>query len=253
MRRCISCVNFGGYFPHLNHSRINPQTLSLTRIYFMKRTALLFASSLLALMSAAPALATQVYWTDWTTSNNATSADGEIHIGTSVVDVAYAGTGAHNFVQTGTGINYWTGNAYTQGSIVNAPPAAELVALNTGGKVTVTFSQPVLDPYIALTSWNGNTVNFGQTISFESVGQGYWGSGTPILNTTQTGFTGNGEVHGVISLKGTYNALTFTHTSENWHGFTVGVSAVPEPATYWMFATGLILLVPAARKIAASR
>jgi hypothetical protein len=36
-------------------------------------------------------------------------------------------------------------------------------------------------------------------------------------------------VHGVVRLPGTFNSISFTHTSENWHGFTVGVLALGEP------------------------
>ena len=74
--------------------------------------------------------------------------------------------------------------------------------------------------------------------TIESVGPGYWGSGTPVLNAAGTGFFGSGEVHGVIRLPGTYDSISFTHTSENWHGLTIGVTAladggnpVPEPAS----------------------
>jgi hypothetical protein len=42
-------------------------------------------------------------------------------------------------------------------------------------------------------------------------------------------FLGSGEVHGVVRLPGTFNSISFTHTSENWHGFTVGVLALGEP------------------------
>lgn len=61
---------------------------------------------------------------------------------------------------------------------------------------------------------------------------------------------GSGEVHGVIRLPGTYTSISFTHTSENWHGFTVGVAGladnggtVPEPGTLTLLAFGLLGLV----------
>jgi hypothetical protein len=71
-----------------------------------------------------------------------------------------------------------------------------------------------VDPYIGLVSWNGNTVDFGVPIVIDSFGPGYWGSGTPILNGTSTGFFGSGEVHGVIRLPGSFDSITFSHTSE---------------------------------------
>lgn len=219
----------------------------------MKRLASICIQSLCALALSAPAFATQVFWTDWTTAPTAASAQGVIHLDNTSVEVSYTGTGNHAFVQTGTGTNYWVGNTYTQGEVDNAPLPSEMVALSAGGRVNITFSQPVVDPFMGLVSWNGNTVEFGQPISFDSFGAGYWGNGTPVINSAGSGFYGSGEVHGVISLKGTYSSLSFTHTSENWHGFTVGVSAVPEPATYWLFALGLGCLAPIARKAAAGR
>ena len=208
----------------------------------MKQLASLCVQSLLLVSLSAPVLANPVYWTDWTAVPTAASAEGSIQVDNTLVGVTYTGSSNHAFVQTGSGTNYWGGNAYTQGSVDNAPLPSELVALNAGGAVTISFSQPVVDPYIGLVSWNGNTVNFGQPISIDSFGPGFWGTGTPVLNSAQTGFFGNGEVHGVISLKGTYSALSFSHTSENWHGFTVGVSAVPWPASAWLFALGLGVL-----------
>jgi hypothetical protein len=150
------------------------------------------------------------------------------------------------------------GSAYTQGTVDNAPTASELVALFYGGTATINFSQTVKDPYIGLVSWNGNTVDFGVPIQIDSYGSGYWGNGTPILNSAGTGFYGSGEVHGVISLIGSYDSITFSHTTEGWHGYTVGVSGlaspVPVPAAVWLFGSGIIGLVglsKRSRKIAA--
>lgn len=208
---------------------------------------------------SAPSFATQVSWTDWTSSPDQFSADGNLLVGSTVVNVGYSGTGAHAFVQTGTGTNYWTGTAYTQGTVTNAPPAAELVALDQGGTVTINFSQTVQNPFLAINSWNGNTVEFGVPIEFDSFGPGFWGNGTPILNSTGTGFLGSGELHGIVSMPGLYNSISFTHTGEFWHGFTVGVaglaSPVPIPAAIWLFGSGVIGLIGMKRireKIAAT-
>ena len=80
--------------------------------------------------------------------------------------------------------------------------------------------------------------------------RGYWGDGTPILNSSGTGFYAEKfeEVHGVIRLRGAYSSITFTDTSEYWHGFTVGVSSlqsspVPEPGTIFIWSAGLVGLV----------
>lgn len=160
-------------------------------------------------------------------------------------------------MQTSGGIDYWTGAAYTNGLVSNAPDSSDVVALNTGGTVTVTFSQTILNPFIAMNSWNNNVVNFSDDIVIDSFGTGYWGTGTA-TNTTLTGFYGSGEFHGIIRLIGNFDSFSFTHTSENWHGFTVGVeglarpNAVPIPAAAFMFAPALLGFMGLRRKAKAT-
>lgn len=181
-------------------------------------------------------------WADWQSSDT-NSAYGKIDVNGTLVDVTVSNTNPLNFVQTGSGTNYWTGSAYTQGVVDNNPSASELVSFNQGGTVTITFSQAISNPFIALTSWNRNTVDFGESISFDSNGSGYWGSGTPIINGAGTGFYGSGEVHGLLTLSDdSRTSITFTHTGENWHGMTIGVealAAVPEPSTLALMIAGL--------------
>ncbi len=208
---------------------------------YFKRMICGISFSLVALFSTS-VFAVVVEWTDWQSSTS-NSALGVIDLGYEVVDVEYIGTGTHGFVETGAGRNYWTGTAYTNGMVDNAPTAADLIALYGGGTVTINFSETVTDPFLAINSWNGNVVEFGEPIAFDSFGQGYWGSGYPQINATGTGFTGVGELHGVLSFKGNYDSLSFTHTTEYWHGFTVGVSPVPEPSTWLLFTLGTVGMI----------
>ena len=124
-----------------------------------------------------------------------------------------------------------------------------MLALSTGGTVTITFSSAIEDFFIALVSWNSNTVDFNTPIEIVSFGAGYWGNGTPVLNADGDGFFGQGEVHGAIRVPGAFTSLTFTHTSEGWHGLTFGVLGlsdepppppVPEPATLLLLGLGLL-------------
>ena len=217
----------------------------------MNKLSCISISALISL-SSFNVSAANILWTDWTAFTSGTSsATGQINAGSGTVGVEITSTSNLNFVQTGTGTDYWTGSAYTGGVADNAPTAAEMISLNTGGTVTITFSETVIDPLIGLVSWNGNVADFGTPITIDSFGTGFWGTGTPVLNGAGTGFNGVGEVHGTILLRGAFDSISFTHTSENWHGFTVGVagvSAVPVPAAAWLFGSGLVALIGFARR-----
>lgn len=220
------------------------------------RSATIAGVALAGLVAAWGAQAAPVYWTDWTSADvNAQAASGTLTVGATTVAVTYSGPFA--FAQLSWPLNvrdYWVPSTTYQGSGVdNAPPPPDIIALSIGGTKTITFSQAVVDPIFALVSWNGNTVDFGTTIEVLRSGPGYYGSGTPVINAAGTGFYGNGEVHGLIRLPGTFTSITFTDTTETWHGFTVGVTGlgetppppptgVPAPAPLAVLATGLLAL-----------
>ncbi len=191
---------------------------------------------------ATSANAVTISWTDWTSAAPST-VSGTMTVGVTPVSVAFSGS--YSFAQTAGGTNYWSPSApYDSSALVdNAPPASDIIALNTGGTATITFGQAILDPLIALVSWNGNVVDFGVPMTTISSGTGFWGGGS-FGSVTATGFTGVGELHGVVQLPGIHSSITFTHTSENWHGLTVGVVAlapppVPEPAMLGLLGFGL--------------
>lgn len=203
--------------------------------------------------------ASTISWTDWTSTSLASSGVlGTLIVDGSPVDVTFSGP--YSFAQTSGGTNYWNPSApYISAAVDNAPPASDIIALSTGGSKTITFSEMIQDPILALVSWNGNTVDFGVPIEILSYGDGYWGNGTPILNAGGTGFYGSGEVHGAIRFTGSYSSITFTDTYEGWHGFTVGVTGlsgsepgpVPEPGTMLLMGTGLVGLIGVRRKMKA--
>lgn len=164
--------------------------------------------------------ATEIAWATWT-SSSASTVIGSI----GALLVTY--TGLYDFAQTlNTGNDYWTDTGYTQG-LVNRPPTTDIIGLNEGGEKAITFSSAVTAVYMAFTSWNGNTVTFSSPFTIVAQGCGVWGCGTFDV-TSPDGFVGDGDVHGVLKFAGPIISLTFTDTTEGWHGFTVGL-AVPGP------------------------
>ena len=200
-----------------------------------KTLALGAALALTAVTSANAVTAT------WATLTNASAGIVAGNIGS--VGVTF--NGAYSFVQlSNAGTDYWVLGTYTQGNI-NRPTGTDIIALDQGGPKTITFSQAVTNPYVAFNSWNGNTVSFSAPFSVIGQGCGYWGCGTFAPFGGNTGFTGNGETVGVLQFIGTFTTLTFTDTSENWHGITIGLGpqgGVPEPAAWAMMLVGFGLL-----------
>ena len=218
------------------------------------------AAMTLSTLAAAAAHAGTVDWTDWT-SKTSNTVSGSVLSGSTLVDVTYSGA-QYAFAQiNGVGTNYWSPTTpYISATVSNPPTPVDLVALSAAGTSTITFSTAVVNPLIALVSWNGAHVTFGggsdnQTynIQYLSSGCGFWGCGS-FSSPTSNSFVGSGELHGVIELVGTYTTISFTDTTpENWHGLTVGfegvaVPAVPEPSVAWLMLAGMPIFAAIARR-----
>ncbi len=215
--------------------------------------AILIASAGVAVslsFAAGPAAATDVAWANLTSKDDGAGVvSGDIAVNGQDVGVTFSG--GYGFAQVNDqGTFYWTEGTpapYTGGSVSDAPPDSDIIALSTGGLKTITFDRPVSDVYLALISWNGNAGTFNQAFNVVSQGCGYWGCGT-FTDVTPTSFVANGELHGVIEFTGTFSSVSFTDLSEYWHGIQIGIGGVapvsdaPEPSLWALMLGGVGLL-----------
>ena len=209
------------------------------------------------------ATAEPITWANWTaaTVGASGSASGSIASLAGPMDVVYSGQ-VSSPTQVGAGRNYWVPSApYLSSGIDNAPPCCDIITL-TGGSTqvnTVMFSSPVANPVMAIVSLGRPSLpvsyQFGQPFEILSSGPGFWG-GPGTLTQSAGGILEGTEGHGAIRFLGSVSSISWTApTSENWHGFTVGVgpqaAPVPEPATLGLL--GLSLLGAVGHKFRSSR
>lgn len=207
----------------------------------------------IVLVMAPAAFGATIYWTNWTsaTPGSPGSATGTI-TGATISPVTVDYSGELTFGQTTPGgTNYWVPSTpYISPQVSNAPPDSDIIALDlasTGN--TITFDQALKDPVMAIVSLGQPSYlvsyTFNHPFTVLSFGGGYWdipGTGT-LINSSGNVLDGL-EGHGVIQFNGTFSSISWDSTpSEYWHGFTVGVAAVPEAGALMLFGTGLIGLV----------
>lgn len=197
-----------------------------------------------ASMAAAPS------WIDWSTPST-----GTLTIGSTAVGVTLSGSAPASLVNG----DYYYNNANTGGTAPGGTygglaPSDMLQVINAS-TFTLTFSQAITNPYVALVSIGQPNLPISYTFngaisSLSTAGNNYWGTGSGSFSGNT--FTGL-EYNGVLQLSGNYTSLTITTAAdENWHGFNVGsaalVTAVPEPETFAMLLAGLGLVGTIARK-----
>lgn len=206
------------------------------------------AATVLALSSAA-AMAAPTGWIDWTSSSSGTLAIGSTSVGVTLSGSAPLGRVDGDYYYN----NSATGYTSPTGTYAGLKPS-DLLQVNLASSFTLTFSQAILNPYIALVSVGGGvpvTYTFNGPVSqVVSAGNNYWGYGS--YSTSGNSFTGR-EYNGVIQLSGSYTTLTVnTAPGEYWHAFNVGTAGVaapvPEPETYAMLLAGLGLMGAVARR-----
>jgi hypothetical protein len=215
-----------------------------TRKHVSKLMGLVLGCSV---MIATPSYAVPYSWVDWTAAN-ATSASGTVD----AVPVTFAGNLAPAAQTSGGPIDYWATNPsiYTSAGVDNGPtPNSDIIRLTGGagtGPQTLTFITPVVNPVMAILSLGNPELltkyEFNSPFTILNQGTGYWGGTGTSLTTLGNTLQGT-EGHGIIQFSGTFDSTTpiiwTMPISENWHGFTVGIANVPEPASLMLLGAGL--------------
>lgn len=171
-----------------------------------------------------------INWVDWQSAtpghvSGTGTSQGE------TIGIEYAGI--WNFVQTGSGTDYFNPDTYSNNAVIdNRPPAAEMISITGGSNAlthTVTFSQAVVNPIMAIVSLGQPSITvtyefIDETFNILSSGTGFWGGAEPdsLFQLTPSILTGI-EGHGAIQFTGSYTEISWNvPTFENWHGFTFG-------------------------------
>jgi hypothetical protein len=210
-----------------------------------RRCGWLLAMGLACVLSTNELQAENIAWTDWTTinvGNPGGSAQGTISpSASSTVTISYSGDVEGPSQTSAAGnYNYWLpASTFTSATVSDAPTNPGIVTLY-GDTVTntVTFSEPVVNPVMALLSLgNGGyqiTYTFDAPFTILSGGpsNAYGGGSVYAISSNELGGM---EGNGTIEFAGTYTSISWTVGGEEfWHGFTIGiagVSTVPEPSS----------------------
>jgi hypothetical protein len=211
-----------------------------------------------ALISATPASAAEIYWTQWNseTLSSAPSTAGSAlgTISSLGINVNYSGEVIVGWENT----SWLPTTTFSGGTISNPPtitshqppPPFGYIGLEGGanftGLDTISFSAPVVDPVMAIWSLGNPTTEASfvfpttEPVTIESGGPSQeWGG----QSITQSGNTISGqESDGTIQFNGTFTQISWTCPQEEYYYvFTVG-APVPEPTALAMMLVGFGLV-----------
>jgi hypothetical protein len=185
-----------------------------------------------ALFAVAPAHGATISWTRWKadTVGAAGTAKGEIVLPSGKVHVRYRGEVESESVMGHGAPNWQPSSTWSGGTVGNPPPRGNQISFYGGpdsGTNSITFSQPVTNPIIAIYSLGAGTLKaslaFKQiSLSFESGGpsQQHGGSAITVKKRMILGEEGNGTVQ----VNGTVTRITFTApVHEVYCSVTVGL------------------------------
>lgn len=182
--------------------------------------------------------APSISWVDWTAATTGSpggSASGFMTIGSTTVNVSYSGDVFNTTQTNGSGTDYYIPISTYTSTIVPNPPLSGMLAV-VGGDATVdtiTFSQPVTNPFMAIVSQGSPGINvdftFSHPFNILGTGPGWWGSGAPLTQTSN--ILHGTESDGIIQFIGTLSAISWTVSGGDtyYNGFTFGVANSPAP------------------------
>jgi len=209
-----------------------------------------------------PSPAATITWATWTAgtpSATAGSATGSLTgLG---LGLSYTGE-----MESLININWLPTASFTGGTVGNAPPTGtnDSIQLFGGGTVvdTITFSSPVTNPILAIWSLGqpGSNAEFvftpSEPFTIEGGGANSSFGGASIFagGSCPANAICGSEGNGVVQFNGTFSQLSWTNPiREGYYTITVGAtgvaSAVPEPASFFLMASGLLGVGFAGRKV----